>query len=154
MQGFGFRSKIPAGTFISPEMLDEFFFPYFYKWVEEAKRLGAYTIWHTDGNISSILDRAVESGVNAIQCIDPLAGMDIIRLKKELYGKIALIGNVDCSVLQNGTGEEIEQAAKYVLEGCKGNGGFVLSGCNAIFKGITADNYQVMVDARYKYGQE
>lgn len=142
------------GTFISPQMLDQFFFPYFYQWAEDVKKLGVYSVWHTDGNISSILNKAIESGVNAIQCIDPLAGMDIIPLTKELYGKTTLIGNVDCSVLQSGTKEEIEQAVKYVVEGCKGKGGFVLSGCNAIFKGIPADNYQVMVDSRYKYGHE
>ena len=31
-------------------------------------------------------------------------------------------------------------------------GGFVLSGCNVIFKEIPAANYQAMVDAKLKYG--
>ena len=105
-------------------------------------------------NSDVFLDMLTESGVNAIQCVDPLAGMDIIRVKRQLYGKTAVIGNVDCSILQNGAKEEIERAVKSVVEGCKGDGGFVLSGCNSIFKGISAENYQVMVDARYKYGRE
>lgn len=38
-------------------------------------------------------------------------------------------------------------------EGCKDSGGFVLSGCNVVFKGIPAENYRTMVDARRKYGR-
>lgn len=143
-----------SGTFLSPEMLDEFFFPYMNRWVEAVKRDGGITVWHTDGNINQVIDRAVESGVNAIQCIDPLGGMDIVDLKKRVQNKLCLIGNIDCSLLQLGTKEEIENACKTVIEGCKTGGGFVLSGCNAIFKGIPAENYQVLVDCRYRYGRE
>jgi len=64
------------------------------------------------------------------------------------------LGNINCSNLQSASKEEIEKEVKRVVEGCKGSGGFVLSGCNAIFKGIPAENYQVMVDSRYKYGNE
>ncbi len=40
-----------------------------------------------------------------------------------------------------------------LIEGCREGGGFVLSACNVIFKGIPAENYQAMVDARRKYGR-
>ncbi|MEG1322682.1 MAG: uroporphyrinogen decarboxylase family protein, partial [Ruthenibacterium sp.] len=75
-------------------------------------------------------------------------------LNKQVQNKLCLIGNIDSSLLQLGTASEIEAACKKVIEGCKGDGGFVLSGCNAIFKGIPAENYQVLVDSRYKYGKE
>lgn len=143
-----------TGTFLSPAMLDEFFFPYFNRWVEAVKSDGGVTIWHTDGNINQVMDRAVASGVNAVQCIDPLGGMDIVALKKQVNGKLCLIGNIDCSLLQLGSREEIVNACRTVLEGCKGDGGFILSGCNAIFKGIPAENYQLVVDCRYRYGKE
>jgi uroporphyrinogen decarboxylase len=143
-----------SGPFISPDKMDEFFFPYFNRWAEECNKNGIISIFHTDGNIMPIMDRILESGVRAIQCIDPLGGMDIVELKKQVNGRLALVGNINCSNLQMGSKEEIENEVKRVVEGCKGDGGFVLCGCNAIFKGIPADNYQVMVDARYKYGKE
>lgn len=143
-----------SGPFISPRQMDEFFFPYFNRWAENLKRQGVISIWHTDGNILPIMDRVVDSGVTAIQCVDPLAGMDIVEVKKAVEGKLALIGNINCSMLQFGPVEEIEREVKRVVEGCKGNGGFALGGCNAIFHGIPAEHYQVMVDARYKYGKE
>lgn len=142
------------GPFISPRMMDEFFFPYFNRWVENLKKHGVVSIWHTDGNILPIMDRVIESGVTAIQCVDPLGGMDIVALKKQVEGKLALIGNINCATLQLGPADTIAREVKKVVEGCKGNGGFALSGCNAIFKGIPAEHYQVMVESRWKYGKE
>lgn len=142
-----------SGPFMSPSQFDEFTVPYLNRWVQTFKKEGIPTIQHSDGNLMPIMDRILASGVNAIQCVDPLAGMDIVSLKKELEGKMCLIGNVDCSRLQLGTPEEIDTMVKTVVEGCKEGGGFVLSGCNVIFKGIPAENYQTMVEARRKYGR-
>jgi len=141
-----------TGTFLSPTQLDEFFFPYFYRWVESVKKEGIYSIWHTDGNLNAIMDTIIESGVSALQCIDPLADMDIISLKQKTYGKMALIGNIDCTLLQLGPIEKIQEESKRIIEGSKTGGGFVFSGCNSIFKGIPANHYQAMVDARNMYG--
>lgn len=143
-----------SGPFISIEQCEEFFFPYFNKWVDSLKSQGIVSIWHSDGNLQPLIDRILESGVTAIQCVDPLAGMDIVEVKKKVNKKLALIGNIDCSMLQMGTKEEIEAEVKRVVENCKGDGGFVLSGCNAIFHGISAENYMTMVEARFKYGKE
>lgn len=142
------------GPFLSLEMMDEFFFPNFNRWAEECNREGVISIWHTDGNLMPLMERILESGVRAIQCVDPIAGMDIVELKKNVNGRLALIGNIDCALIQNGSKGKIEEEVKRVVEGCKGDGGFVLCGCNAIFKGIPAENYQVIVESRYKYGNE
>ena len=142
------------GPFISPALMDEFFFPYFNRWAESLKRRGVPSIWHTDGNILPIMDRTLESGVTAIQCVDPLGGMDIVEVKKQVGNRLTLIGNLDCSLLQSGPVEEIERETKRIVEGCKGSGGFVLCGCNAIFKGIPVEHYNAFTEARYKYGKE
>ena len=142
------------GPFISPAHMDEVFFPYFNKWVESLKSQGIMSIWHTDGNLIPIMDRIIESGVTAIQCVDPLGGMDIVEVKKMVGDKLTLIGNIDCSLLQLGPKEKIEEEVKRVVESCKGDGGFVLSCCNAVFKAISAENYSAMTEARRKYGKE
>ncbi|MCL2463171.1 MAG: uroporphyrinogen decarboxylase family protein [Defluviitaleaceae bacterium] len=142
-----------TGTFFSPEQLREFFFPYLTKWAGGCRDAGLVSVLHTDGNVSAVMDDIMASGVNALQCVDPLGGMDIVELKKQVYGRLALIGNLDCSLLQLGPREEIESACENILMGCKEGGGFAFGGCNAIFKGIPAENYQVMVDARKKYGR-
>lgn len=142
------------GPFISPALMDEFFFPYFNRWVQSLKDQHIHSIWHTDGNLMPIMERILESQVTAIQCVDPLGGMDIVALKKRVGKKLALIGNIDCSLLQSGPVDSIDAETKRIVEGCKGDGGFVLCGCNAIFKGIPIENYLAFVEGRYRYGKE
>lgn len=142
-----------SGPFMSPAQFDEFTAPYMKRWAQTFKKEGIPTIQHSDGNLMPIMDRILDSGVNAIQCVDPLAGMDIVQLHKELGDKLCLIGNINCSLLQLGTPEEVEASVRQVVEGCKDSGGFVLSGCNVVFKGIPAENYRAMVNARRKYGR-
>jgi uroporphyrinogen decarboxylase len=141
------------GPFISPDMMDEFFFPYFNRWVDSMKQMGKTSLWHTDGNLNPIMDRVLQSGVTAIQCVDPLGGMDIVELKQCIGNRLTMIGNINCSTLQLGTHEEIAECVTRVIEGCKNQGGFILSGCNAIFHGIPAENYQIMVDLRNTVGR-
>ena len=142
-----------SGTFLSPAQIDEFFTPYFYKLIHTFKEEGIYTMFHSDGNLMPVIDMIAGSGLNALQCIDPLGGMDIIALKKQMRGKLCLVGNVDCSLLQLGSETEIDESVKNIVENCKYDGGFVLSGCNVIFKGIPPEKYQVMSDAHKKYGR-
>lgn len=143
-----------SGTFLSPMMFDRFCTPYLNRWVDAFRnQAGVYTILHSDGNISKIMDRIIGSRVHALQCIDPIAGMDIISLKEQVYGKLCLIGNINCSLLQFGPIDEIRESVRKVVVGCKDGGGFILSGCNAIFKGIPAEHYQAMIDAYRQYAR-
>lgn len=139
-------------TFLSPEQLDTFFFPYLVRWAEACRAEGMYAILHSDGNLNGIRRQLLSSGIHALQCIDPLAHMDIGAWKREADEKLMVIGNIDCSILHMGTPEQIDALCKTVVDSCKTGGGFALGGCNAIFKGISAENYQAMVDARKKYG--
>ena len=142
-----------SGTFLPPAMLDDIFFPYVTRWAEECKKSGLLSILHSDGNLYPVMDQILASGINALQCIDPIAGMEIGECKRRVNGKLTLIGNVDCAVLHMGTPQEIDALCKNVIESAGDGAGFIFGGCNAIFKGISAENYQVMVDARNKYGR-
>ena len=135
-----------TGTFLSPSQLDEFHFPYLEKWAGSLRSQGIPSIWHTDGDITAVLERTIDCGVSAIQCVDPLGGMDIVEIKKQVEGRLALIGNIDCALLQCGPPENIEREVRRVVEGCGHGGGFVLSACNAIYRGIPAEHYMIMVD--------
>lgn len=142
-----------TGPFISPAMMDEFFFPYLRRWADSLNKQSVISIWHTDGNLMPVMGRILDSGISALQCVDPLAGMDIVELKKLAAGKLALIGNIDCGLLQFGPADAITAEVRRVVEGCKHGGGFVLSGCNAIFKGIPIEHYLAYCKARVEYGR-
>lgn len=141
-----------TGCFFTPDQFDSFIGPYMERWASRFKKEGIYTIYHTDGDISKNMDKLIATGMSAIQCIDPIAGLDIVKMKEIYRGQITLIGNVDTRTLELGTDDEIEAECRYILEGCKKGGGFVFGACNAVYEGIPIENYMVMVEAKKKYG--
>jgi len=135
-----------TGPFVSPDMFNEFIQPYLAKLIEETKKLGMYTIKHTDGNIMPILDQLVDCRPHALHSIDPMAGVDI-KLVKELVGdKVCLAGNVHCAAMQTGTDEEVIASAEYCLTHGKAGGGYIFCTSNVPFRGMPPERYQMILD--------
>ncbi|MDI7276353.1 MAG: uroporphyrinogen decarboxylase family protein [Anaerolineae bacterium] len=141
------------GPFLPPLLIDRLITPNVRLWAETFRELGAVTIWHSDGDMTALMPMIADAGVTALQAVDPIAGMDIVALKREYYGRLTLIGNVNCLTLQFGPPEAIEEECRHILEGCKAGGGYVFGSSNAVFKGIPVEHYQVAIDALRKYGR-
>ena len=135
-----------SGPFLSPAMFEEFIQPYLYRIIDEARKLGLYTIKHTDGNIMPILDNIVECKPHAIHSLDPQAKVDIKTVKELVGDKVCLCGNVNCALMQTGTEEEVIQSAEYALTYGKPGGGYIFCTSNVPFKGLPADRYKLILD--------
>lgn len=140
------------GPFLSPRMWDRFIGQFYERQVYALKEYGARVIKHTDGNIMPLLDRLVAPGVDALQSIDPIAGVDIAEVKRRVGGRVCLIGNVDLAKLQQGPLEEMEASARYCLEKARPGGGYIFGSCNSIFKGVPLANYLRMLEIWKEYG--
>mgnify|MGYP005833092889 CR=1 FL=1 len=142
-----------SGTFISPRQFGEFITPYAAQLIDSLKRAGATVIFHSDGNLMAVMNDILAMAPHALHSIDPMAGMDIARVKQFTHGRIALIGNVQCSLLQDGPDEKIIASAKYCLDHGAPGGGYIFSSSNTIFKGLPLRNYLVMCEYFWKrYG--
>ena len=135
-----------SGPFISPEMFKEYIQPYLYRIIEEARKLGLYTIKHTDGNIIPILEQLVECKPHAIHSIDPMARVDIKEVKKLVGDKVCLCGNVNCALMQTGTDQEVVESAEYCLTHAKPGGGYIFCTSNVPFKGLMPERYRLILD--------
>jgi len=134
-----------SGTFISPVQFREFCIPYLAEQVAHIRSLGVIPFVHTDGNIMEVLDDYLSLGAACFQSVDPMAGMDIAEVKKLCHGKMALMGNVQCSLLQDGPLEAIRQSALYCLESASPGGGYIFGTSNTIFPGMPLENYEYML---------
>ena len=134
------------GPFISPPQFAEFVTPYVREHVAALKDDGLIVMQHSDGQIMPIFDQILTMGGDILHSIDPMAGMDIAEVKRLSHGKLALMGNVKCSLLQDGPDEAIRASARYALENAAPGGGFVFSSSNTIFQGLPLRNYEVMLD--------
>jgi uroporphyrinogen decarboxylase len=135
-----------SGPFLSPNMFGEFVTPFLKRLVAGYRRMGAYAIKHTDGDIMPILDQLVECEPHGLHSIDSMAGVDIAEVKR-LYGdRICLMGNVNCATMQTGTDEEILESCRYAMENGKMGGGYIFSTSNCIFRGVPTRAYDLMID--------
>lgn len=134
-----------GGPFISPGQFREIVTPYLYRQVQHIKQLGVIPFVHSDGNIMPILDEYLSLGAACFQSVDPMAGMDIAEMKRCCHGKLALMGNVQCSLLQDGPDDAIRESALYCLENASPGGGYIFGTSNTIFKGMPLANYEYML---------
>jgi uroporphyrinogen decarboxylase len=95
----------------------------------------------------------VDSGIDCLDPIDPVAGMDLGEVKAKYGQRIALKGNVDCASLMTfGTPEETAEATKEALRKGMPGGGFILSSSNSIHSGVKPENYLAMLRTLHEFG--
>ena len=135
-----------AGPFISAAQFSEFITPHLHRQMQHIRSLGVIPFVHTDGNIMPILDDYLSLGAACFQSVDPMAGMDIAEVKRRCHGKMALMGNVQCNLLQDGPNEAIRKSARYCLEHASPGGGYIFGTSNTIFPGMPLENYEYMME--------
>ncbi|MBE6613551.1 MAG: hypothetical protein E7632_13785 [Ruminococcaceae bacterium] len=139
-------------TFFNREQLDRWYLPYLKKSVEFLHERGIPSILHTDGNVSTILEDIRDSGVDALQAIDPIAGMSIGKTLEVFDGKSAACGNFDCALMLSGTPEEVYESAKEILLTNKNKPGFIFGNSNAVVLETPLENYHAMIKAWNDFG--
>jgi len=127
-----------SGPLMSPEHFRVFVFPRLKRIVRAIHEMGAYCAKHSDGNIMKILDMIIESGVDGINPIDPIAGLDIGVIKR-LYGnRVCVIDNIDCGhLLTNCILERVIRAVKDCFRDCRISPNVVILGNSHVVKSIT-----------------
>lgn len=139
---------------MSPEHFKEFVLPYLKQAVNLAKRLGVPFVKHTDGNLWPIMDLLVDSGIDALDPLEPIAGMDIGKVKELYGGRITLFGNVDCGeLLSRGAPEEVVEAVKETIAKASPGGGHILASSNSIHPAVKPENYRAMLETARRFGQ-
>lgn len=142
-----------ANPFFNCEQFDELIVPYLKEVISEYRKMGYYTIKHSDGNIMPILKQVADCKPNAIHSLDPQGGVDLTEARKIVGDNIALIGNVNCGLLQTGTDEECRQdILRSLRQGMEGGKGYIFSTSNCVYTGLSIERYEMMVDIWRKNG--
>lgn len=142
-----------GGPFISPAQFRDLITPYLARQVGHIRARGAIPFVHTDGDITPVLDDYLSLGAACFQSVDPMAGMDIRAVKARCHGRMALMGNVQCSLLQDGPKEEIRASALYCLEHASPGGGYIFGTSNTIFPGMPLENYEHMLSVFHEFNR-
>jgi uroporphyrinogen decarboxylase len=142
-----------SGPMMSPAVFKEFIQPRLTKVVRAVHEAGAFCVKHSDGNLWPILDMIVESGVDAINPLEPVAGMDIAKVKQRYGQRVCLIGNIDCGeLLSSAPVEEVVRKVQETISIAAPDGGYILSSSNTIHSSVKPENYRAMIEAVHRYG--
>ncbi|MCZ7665257.1 MAG: hypothetical protein M5U22_21055 [Thermoleophilia bacterium] len=131
--------------FFSLEHFRRYIRPYYEEIVAVAHECGLPIVKHSDGAMWPFMEDIVEIGFDGYNPIQPQC-MDIGEAKRNLGGRISLIGNIDCrDLLCFSEEEEVERVVRATLEIAAPGGGFVLASSNSLHPGIRSENYLAMV---------
>ncbi|MCM8816944.1 MAG: uroporphyrinogen decarboxylase family protein [Candidatus Omnitrophica bacterium] len=115
------------GGVIGPEHFKKFCVPYFKMFVDKIKKYDVCIYLHVCGNSTKLFELMADTGVDCIEPLDPLGGVDIADVKRRVGKKVSLMGGVNTLKLATGTLEEVRQDINRCLsEGAPG-GGYILA---------------------------
>jgi uroporphyrinogen decarboxylase len=138
----------------SPDLLRRTFIPMLKRMCDILHGAGIKVIFHSDGNLTEILDDMVDAGIDGLNPIEPLAGMDIGLLKRRYGRRLILVGNVDCSqVLPLGSPEEVVEAAKACIRAASPGGGHFIGSSSEIVPSTPLENIIAFYEAIHRYGR-
>jgi uroporphyrinogen decarboxylase len=146
-------------TYISPEFVERYLLPIWQRQIEAAKELGVPVFYHSDGDISAVLPLIVEAGFDGLQCIEPTAGMDIFKIKRQYGQDLCLMGNVDPALLSDSISQSesrkshdnIRHAVTNLLSFAGEDGGFIFGTSSGLYSGMNPElvhfMYNIVADA-------
>ena len=116
-----------------------------------ARKISIPWLFHSDGDVTELLDDFVELGIRAIQPVEP-AAMDI-REEKRRYGtRLCLCGNVDMDLLSRGTPRQVDETVRGLIRDIAPGGGYIVTSGNSLAHYVLPENAIAMSDAVHAYG--
>ena len=110
-------------------------------------------LYHSDGNLTDLLPDLIEIGVDAINPVQPEC-MNLEQIKREFGRDLTLWGCTPVqSVYANGSGEDVLNHIRFLMEKVAPGGGLVLQFMNMIVTPRVLDNLRVFLSAFYEMGR-
>jgi hypothetical protein len=121
---------------------------------EPLRSAGIRVIFHSDGDVTDLIDDMIAAGISGLNPIEPMAGMDIGALKQRYGRELILVGNVDCSqVLPLGTVEQVVEATKECIRQASPGGGHFIGSSSEITPSTPLENILAFYQACREYGR-
>ena len=124
-----------TGPMISERMWREFVLPYHQRIVREA---GVPVIWHSDGDVRSLLPMAVEAGFVGFHGLEPAGGNSLAEAKRRFGRDLVFVGNIDTRTLCTDDLEAVRAEVRRCIDEGAPGGGYMIATCNSIFAGMNA----------------
>ncbi|MCL1909820.1 MAG: hypothetical protein FWG05_02675, partial [Kiritimatiellaeota bacterium] len=150
---FGYAEDLGMqnGPMISPELFRRHIKPVFKRIMAPAREAGVIVSMHSDGDIRTLADDLIDSGVEIINLQDLVNGVDWIAAR--YAGKICVELDIDRqNITRYGTPETIDALIREeVVKLGRPEGGLMM--CYGMYPGIPLRNASALMDAMEKYSE-
>lgn len=119
----------PSASLIGPRHFERFCLPPIQHFCSHFKGRGVLIYIHVCGDSGPILEMLAATGVNAVEPLDPMAGVSVADARHRIGHQVALMGGVSTNTLRWGSPDQVK--AEAILK-CRegGSRGYILAaGC-------------------------
>lgn len=138
-----------SGPLVNPRWLEHHYFPRLHRVIEAIHARGKKVVFHSDGNLNPIMDDLMAAGIDALNPIEVMAGMDLKDLHQR-YPKLVFAGGIDVShLLPFGTPQQVKDTVIKAIEDTEGQ---ILAGSSTeVTNVVPLENYLAMREAAMGY---
>lgn len=132
----------------SVDMWNEFFRENTRKLTELCHKYGAFYQQHSCGAVAPLIPGFIECGVDVLEPLQKVTGLEPERLQKDFGGRITFHGGVDTQgVLPFGTPEEVKAETEHIIRTLGQNGGYILMASQAFEGDVPIENIEAVYQA-------
>ncbi|MHA1714817.1 MAG: uroporphyrinogen decarboxylase family protein, partial [Promethearchaeota archaeon] len=136
----------------SPEVFHRFY-TYRYKQLFNYIHMrGGKTMFHTDGDITDLVPDYIDIGLDLLQGLEPVAGVDLFELNEKYGDMISWNGNVDVSrLLWRGTPQDVRMASEKIIKTVAPSNNLIFSPSTDIMAWHPIENIITMYETARAY---
>jgi uroporphyrinogen-III decarboxylase len=140
-----------SASVISPKHFERFCLPAYRAFCGHFRPRGVLIYIHVCGNSNPILEMLADTGVHAVEPLDPMGGVSVADAKRRIGGRVSLMGGVSTLLLAQGTPAEVRsEAVRVCREG--GPTGYILAAGDMVPPVTPLANLRAMVDVARSSG--
>ena len=140
------------GLLFSPRQFDEQLRPTFRRLFRFFHDQGLPVILHSCGNVTELIPRFVEDGLDCLQPLEVKAGMDLLDLKRQYGRSLAFMGGIDVRAMADPDPKAIEKEVKAKISGAKKGGGYIYHSDHSVPNNVGFDRYRRVMELVGEYG--
>ncbi|OGO80060.1 MAG: hypothetical protein A2Y21_11220 [Clostridiales bacterium GWC2_40_7] len=115
-----------------------------------AHKYKGFYMQHSCGAVREIIPELIECGVDALDPVQKVKGMEPEGLKNDFGDKICFHGGIDTQfILPSGTAEDVRRETRYFIETLSVNGGYILYPSQEFQPDVPIENIEMMYKSRY-----
>jgi hypothetical protein len=140
-----------SGPVFRPSWYDDFIFPHYPEIFAPAKQAGKKIILVADGNMTRLLPRLVDAGVDGLMFESPATPLEAVI---EHFGALGqfFIGGISTIALTFGSPSEVREIVFQVIKQAGSRPGFALASGGGLHGSLPMNNLEAYFDARAETG--